>query len=81
MYDRPLKFQKITLGRCSISASEAQLAALMGLSAHASAYKLWYNYAIARQRLELPTPLTSPVPANRVWRAAKNAVIGVGAPS
>ena len=71
-YDHPLKRQRVQIGKMSVNCSEAQLAALMGLGALGQDYKLWQNFAVARQRLQLPA---ADCPPNLRWRAAKNAVL------
>ena len=70
-YQSPVRTVELLIGEVRGHANEVQLAALMSLSAHMSAYTLRYRYGTARCMLNLPA---TGVPPRARWRAAATAV-------
>ena len=73
-YEQPVQVTSVSIGKASIQASEAQLAALLSIPAHGSNYKLWAAYGVAHNTMGLPKDGTK-IPPRLLWKAAARAVI------
>ena len=71
-YKEPIQKVGVRIGTVSVRATEAQLAALLSLSTHASQYKLWSAYGRVRNALRLP--VGGGGSPRMLWRAAGRAV-------
>ena len=73
-YEEPIQITQVTIGKATVQATEAQLAAIMSLSAHASAFKLWSSYGVVRELHELPRKIVVAQHGRMLWRTAFRAV-------
>ena len=70
-YAAPLQVTSVRVGHIKLQATEAQLAALMSLTAHGADFKLWSSYGIIREQV---VGKEGRAPSRLLWKAAARAV-------